>query len=93
MNPTSNWQEYLAGTNPQSATSVFRVTTTRVTASGFQITFSTVPGKTYRVECAADPSGPWTVLENNLPGTGANIQITDTASPSSATRFYRVLAP
>jgi hypothetical protein len=88
----SNWHEYLAGTDPQIASSAFRVTTARVTASAFQITFSTVTGKNYRIERASDPSGPWTVLENNIPGSGEPIQVTGTASPASATRFYRLVA-
>ncbi len=89
----SNWQEYLAGTDPQIATSIFHVTTARVAASGFQLSFTTVTGKTYRIEWASNPSGPWTVLENNIPGSGDPIQITDNSSPASATRFYRVVAP
>ena len=52
---------------------------------------SGLPG-TYRVELAPTPTGPWTVLEINLPGTGTPIQITDTAPPPSASRFYRIVA-
>ena len=86
----SNMQEYLAGTDPQSAASVFRTAAAHTNGPGFQITFTTVIGKTYRVEWASNPSGPWTVLENNLLGSGAPLQITDTTSPASASRFYRV---
>ena len=60
-----------------------------MSGSGFQITFNTVSGKIYRLECAPALSGPWTVLENNIPGTGSSIQLTD-AMTAASTRFYRI---
>ena len=89
---TTNMQEYLAGTDPHSAASVFRVSITSSGISGFQIAFTTVPDKTYRVERAPSPSGPWTLLESNLPGTGSLLQVTDPASPNIS-RFYRIRTP
>jgi len=84
------WQDYLAGLNPTNANSRFTVSAAFAPGQAPQIIFSTVVDRTYRVETATT-LGNWTVLLDNIPGTGGSISFTDyrTLSGVSAV-FYRV---
>jgi alpha-D-xyloside xylohydrolase len=88
----SNAQEFAAGTDPNDASSVFKIGTIQAAAGGTTITFPSALGKTYQVEYSDDlSSGSWTaLLANPLAGTGAPLQATDPASGSKTKRFYRV---
>jgi sugar lactone lactonase YvrE len=84
----SNWQEYVAGTNPQDPASVLQL----FPVANFTIQWPSVPGKTYALETSTSLfSTNWTVLSTNLPGTGQTMQIQDTNLPAPPARFYRVL--
>jgi sugar lactone lactonase YvrE len=84
----SNWQEYVAGTNPQDPASVLQITP----AANFSIQWPSVPGKTYALESSTSLfSTNWIVLTTNLSGTGQTMQIQDTNLPSPPARFYRVV--
>jgi len=86
----SNLQEYLAGTDPQSAASVLKLEAAR---DGGQIAlrFTAQPNKAYRVQVRADlNSGVWQTHSDFLAQpTGRTLQIADPAVSSSA-RYYRV---
>ncbi|MGI8602450.1 MAG: Ig domain-containing protein [Verrucomicrobiales bacterium] len=56
-----------------------------------RITFTTVAGRSYRVEFRSDLASSWTTLANNVPGTGDNVIVIDTSMGSQARRFYRVI--
>jgi hypothetical protein len=57
------------------------------------ISFSSILGATHEVQTRDDLStGSWSVLTNNIAGTGDIIQIGDQFSPSQQKRFYRVNA-
>ncbi|MFL6528232.1 MAG: M36 family metallopeptidase, partial [Chthoniobacterales bacterium] len=89
----SNLDEYRAGTDPRNASSVFRLTsvTRDPMSGGVTITIPTVNGRVYRVEENDDirfPNG-WTVLQQNIVGTGSSVQITDPIPGSR--RFYRAV--
>jgi hypothetical protein len=47
----------------------------------------TTTGKTYRVEGATEITGPWSVLADNLAGTGTRLRVVD--SSTAARKFYR----
>ena len=86
------WQEYLAGTNPRDAKSKFTVSTVGVPAPGqpYQLTISTVVGRTYRVETATT-LGAWQTLQDGIAGTGGLVTVTDNRSLSGVTSvYYRV---
>lgn len=85
----SNYHEFLAGTRPNDSTSVFRMSIVREPARTL-ISFESVPGKTYRVEGALEVTGPWTILADNLAGTGEQLRVTDTTS--APMKFYRASA-
>ncbi|MGD1083198.1 MAG: hypothetical protein ABSA47_00445 [Verrucomicrobiota bacterium] len=84
----SNWQEYVAGTNPLDPKSVLEVSP----SANFTIQWPSVYGKTYALETSTSLfSTNWTVLSSNLPGTGQTMQIQDTNLPAPPARFYRVV--
>jgi hypothetical protein len=84
------WQDYLAGLNPTNANSRFTVSMAYAAGQAPQITFSTVADRTYRVETATSLDS-WSVLLDNIPGTGGNITFTDNRVLSGVSAvFYRV---
>ena len=88
----TNAAEFIAGTKPKEAGSVLRVSRLNLAGSGLQIEFPTVAGKTYRVYYSNDLTAPWPwpILEDNLPGTGGTIVLTDPAALAQPRRFYRL---
>lgn len=54
--------------------------------------FPTVNGRLYRVEVSNELSpAAWTTLVNNVPGTGAMVEVRDTGAFANPRRFYRFL--
>ena len=87
----SNLQEYLAGTDPRNASSTWSADAT-ANGSDIQITFQSVSGRTYRVEKTDDlTSNSWTVLADNIVGTGSIMTVTDANALSVPQRFYHVV--
>jgi hypothetical protein len=82
--------EFVAGTNPTDASSALRIITT-ITPEGTLLTFPSVIGRTYRVEVADTVVGPWTIVADQLAGTGAMLRALETQK-NGQTRFYRVRA-
>jgi Astacin (Peptidase family M12A) len=86
----TNIQEYMAGTDPNSATSLFRVSSIVPNSGSYQIGFQSVLGKTYRLEYRDDlATGSWNTLTDQIFGTGATIQIVDPSAAGLTKRFYR----
>jgi autotransporter-associated beta strand protein len=86
-----NLHEYLAGTDPRLAASMLKVT---LSASNYQLTWPSVPGKTYQVEYRADlAGGSWQPLPGAQITAAAGqytISITDSSATALSRRFYRV---
>ncbi|MDX6766433.1 MAG: alpha-amylase family glycosyl hydrolase [Candidatus Methylacidiphilales bacterium] len=84
----TNAAEVYDGTNPLDATSRLKVASVQaIPGSGFTLTWSTVAGRTYRVESRASlTSGDWSVLASGL--TSGNY--TDPAALTDK-KFYRVI--
>ncbi len=55
--------------------------------------FSSFVGVTYRAEKCSDLTAGWTVLANNVTGTGGVIDVTDPGAWSAGKQFYRVVIP
>ena len=85
----SNYNEFLAGTKPNDNTSVFRMSITREPDRTL-IFIESVAGRTYRVEGAIEVTGPWTILADNLAGTGEPLRVMDTTT--APMKFYRASA-
>ena len=68
-----------------------RVLSGTFTNGGFKLTWSTYPGKTYRVQFKDDLNTyPWTTLGSDSVAAGYALSLNDT-NPSSRQRFYRVV--
>jgi hypothetical protein len=89
----TNAQEYALGTNPTNANSAFRITNLTRTTNSVTITWSSVSGKSYKIQNSNS-------LNDNSWQDIANSQITATSSSSNQTvttnsfatrNFYRVM--
>jgi hypothetical protein len=93
LDPNGNglavWQDYLAGLDPLDPNSTFIMQLPAQNPP--QIVFQTVAGRTYRLEWATQPDGPWTILRDGIAGTGGPVTFTDERNLSGVgTMFYRV---
>jgi putative hemolysin len=83
----SNLQEYIAGTEPNNAASVF--TQAVVPGPPFSVSVPGVAGRTYVLWRSPFPTGPWTpVGTNGSVGSSAPVFLTDSSPPGSGA-FYR----
>ncbi len=90
----TNLQEYRAGTDPRNAASALRITSVSRSGTGASITFPSVNGKFYRLE--RQPlleSGAWISVQENIPGTGSPVMVTDAAATGFTKQFYRIVVP
>lgn len=87
----TNIEEYLSGTDPLDAGNVLRITSVELRGGAIRIRFSTVLGKQYRVEKADDPAeNVWTILTDQVSGTGGVVEAKDASADRLGARFYRV---
>jgi hypothetical protein len=88
----TNLQEYLAGTNPQLASSQLRLTGSFVSASQIRLQFNAVSNVGYNFQSRSSLStGAWLNLQN-VPAAPSNRTVTIT-NPAAPMRFYRVVIP
>ncbi len=90
----SNLEEYLAGTNPLDSSSLLRIDD--VAWSGpeaMTLSFRIALGRSYRVERADSPTGPWELLQT-LPAAlfPRQLVVTNPVAGIEA-RYYRVVVP
>lgn len=88
----TNEQEQAAGTNPLSQSSALKVTTSsRPNATSFNVTWSSVPGKTYRVQASTTlASNSFTDISGDIPASGGSTTSYLDTSANGARKFYRV---
>lgn len=85
----SNAAEEVIGTNPYDSKDVIRVTSINRVGAQTQLTWSSIPGKRYLVECSeAVAAGTWVAVGAPWAGTGS--EITATHDHPSTGCFYRV---
>jgi hypothetical protein len=88
----SDGDEALAGTDPNDADSVFRVTKSMMDgASGFMIEWSAVVGKKYKVEYRDELNNGWSELTGEITAATTTTNVFDPAATGLPKRFYRVL--
>jgi hypothetical protein len=89
------WQEYLAGLNPNDPNSTFEIRAVVASQPGQptqnQITFSSVLGKTYRIESSVT-LGNWSSLLDGINGTGGDITVLDNRDLSTVSAMYYRIA-
>jgi hypothetical protein len=67
-----------------------RITNLRLSGSNCVLSFTTFLGESYDIQRAADTTGStWSLVANNLPGTGGDPQVTDTNVTGQPERFYQ----
>jgi hypothetical protein len=87
----SNWEEFIAGTNPLNAASVFEfLPGVAQGGSSFTLQWPSVFNKNYTLQSASSPNGGWSTVASNLIGNSQVLQWTDTNAASGA-RFYRAI--
>lgn len=86
----NNHTEFFTGTNPTNATSVLKLTALPPTGSGDVASFFASSGLAYRLSTRDNAaSGTWTILADQVIGTGANLLVNDPHSLLLPTRLYR----
>ena len=89
----TNLQKFLAGLDPKNPNSVFRISAFTRAGNSYQISFPSVAGKTYRLECRDDlVAGSWARLVDGIFSTsGGTLQIVDPSAAGLSKRFYRLV--
>lgn len=87
-----DWQEILAGTDPNDPESVLRLSPDISVDEGPGLTliWQSVPGKTYTIQRTTDLSQPFKVLNPSVPSGGATTSFTDPAATGLGPYFYRI---
>jgi glucuronoarabinoxylan endo-1,4-beta-xylanase len=89
----TNAQEFASGTDPTNRASCLKINQMHASGNDMVLSFSTVTGKTYRVERSDTlQSNSWTTVQDNIAGTGGTVQVTDSNGVGKSKRFYRLLA-
>lgn len=87
----TNFEEFLSGTDPQSGSSAFRITSIVQSGNDICVAFPSVAGRTYRLENKTALSDPnWIQVGTDQMGTNGSLQICDPNAAALALRFYRV---
>jgi hypothetical protein len=85
-------EEFLAGTIPRDAGSVFRLLAPDPESEGgLGLSWSSTVGRVYRVERSADVRGPFSEVARDLEATPPLNRYQDPTAPGGGTWFYRVL--
>jgi hypothetical protein len=88
----TNEQEFISGTDPNNRASLLKIDPMQASGNDMSLTFPSVLGRTYRVERSGTLlGGSWIPVQDNIPGTGDPIQITDTGGSGHEKRFYRIV--
>ena len=91
----TNLDEYVAGTNPQSRTSVLQAEPAMLGNGGVRLSIAVVAGKSYRVEVSTLLNGgSWSTLAT-LPAQPASgtVTVDDSNVIGAQRKFYRVVTP
>ncbi|MFO1475410.1 MAG: M12 family metallopeptidase [Verrucomicrobiota bacterium] len=87
----SNYQEFLAGTNPTHAASTIKLSVLGVANPDVTLGINSAPGVVCRVEARTDlAAGSWTVLADQLIGNGGTVSLVDPGAGTLGRRFYRL---
>jgi hypothetical protein len=88
----TNEQEYISGTGPNDRTNLLRIDQMQASGNDMLVSFPSVLGRTYRVERSDTLlDGSWTSVQDDIPGTGGTVQVTDPGAIATIKRFYRIV--
>ncbi len=87
----SNYNEFLAGTDPADNNSRFRITSYKKLPLGFELKFVSVVGRHYTLHTSVDLVNWAPISElSDVTATSTETTFTDTFSPEGPRRFYRI---
>jgi hypothetical protein len=88
----NNWQEWVAGTVPTDATSLFRLLAPVPTPPGLRLRWNGDTNHAYFIERATTLKPPlsFSLLRTNVPGLSGTTTFTDTTLPATGAAFYRI---
>jgi GH18 family chitinase len=70
------------------------ITSIQLKSNAVNLSFTSLPLTSYNVQWSSNlVQAFWNTLTNNVPGTGANVQVTDLAPGNAPARFYRIQTP
>ncbi len=86
----NNWTEFIAGTNPTNRLDLLRIERASILNTNCVLEFSSRTGRLYGIvaSLALPTSNTWTLVTNDIPGTGALLTVP--VSVTSTQRFYRL---
>jgi hypothetical protein len=87
----SNLSEFIAGTSPRDAASTLALTASSLPDSSIRLSFNAVAGKSYRIDSAPSPNGPWSELTRLSPADSGPVSHDSAISPPN--RFFRLTTP
>jgi hypothetical protein len=88
---SSDAAEILAGTNPVNAASKLRITSFRRVGTNMELTWTSVPGRTYRVCARASLNDPnWQDVSGNLRASSQTTSWSEAINAEAITKFYSV---
>ncbi len=88
----TNEAEFISGTDPNNFQSALKIIQIQESGSDWIVSFDTILGKTYRLECSNTLAvDSWTTVEDNIKGIGSTVQITDVDGAAQPKRFYRIV--
>ena len=90
----TNWQEYLAGTNPQSAASFLAFSSVTASAGTVNLNFIRMANRSYTIQYAVTPAGPWVKL-TDIAATAITepVSVPDASVTTNSARFYKLVTP
>jgi hypothetical protein len=87
----SNQAEFRAGTDPTDVNSHLRISSVRIAGNEPWISFPSAAGRYYRLERSSNlQTSDWTIVADNILGTGSVIEIPDPSGVGQPYRFYRL---
>src|ERR1051326_1407615 len=88
----NNEGEYAAGTDPKNAASVLKILTLTVQSQPPQATIAweSASSRSYVIEYASSPDGPWTQLGPAMPSGGTTTQTGISLVSGDLKRFFRI---
>ena len=89
----NNLKEYLSGTNPLDRDSILRILSIVKNGGDVVLTFNSVAGKFYTVRKAPSlqAGAVWSVVLDNVAGTGSPVSVTDPGATAQSRSFYQVV--
>jgi hypothetical protein len=88
---SSNLFEFLSATDPRDASSVTRIASAERTGAQVQVKFPTKTGTFYSLERNSRLStNGWTILKDEIEGTGAEMSVIHTNAVNLPQQFYRL---